>query len=98
MLPIKVTSSAALQTEEAASWWSDNRPAAPQALRDDLQLAFSLLSEQPNIGATASNAALPGVRRVLLGRIRYFLYYRVRPDQAEILPLWHSNRGQEPAV
>ncbi|MBC8281247.1 MAG: type II toxin-antitoxin system RelE/ParE family toxin [Chloroflexi bacterium] len=98
MLPIKVTSSAVLQIEEAASWWSDNRPAAPLALRDDLQQAFTLISEQPNIGAAATNAALPGVRRIHLGRIRYFLYYRIRPDQVEILALWHASRGQEPSL
>ncbi|MDE0823590.1 MAG: type II toxin-antitoxin system RelE/ParE family toxin [Dehalococcoidia bacterium] len=74
MLPIKVVASAARQIEEAASWWSANRTAAPAAFRDDLEQAFSLFSEQPNIGAVATNPSLPGVRRVFLSRIRYFLY------------------------
>ncbi|MCH7842038.1 MAG: hypothetical protein IID01_04650 [Chloroflexi bacterium] len=54
------------------------------------------MSQQPGIGTAATNVALQGVRRVYLGRIRYFLYYRTRPDQVEILALWHSNRGQDP--
>lgn len=98
MLPIRVVRSAFLQIEEAASWWSDNRSAAPLAFRDDLQQAFNLISEQPNIGAVATNVVLNGVRRVYLDRIRYFLYYRVQPGQVEILALWHSNRGQEPSL
>lgn len=98
MMPIKVVGRATLQIEEAASWWLDNRTAAPTAFRDDLEQAFSLISEQPSIGAAATNSALTGVRRVFLGRIRYFLYYRIQPDQVKILALWHSNRGREPEV
>ncbi len=96
MLPIRVTGSALLQIQEAADWWLANRTSAPLAFRDDLRQAFELISQQPGIGAAAANVELQGVRRVFLGRVRYFLYYRVRPDQVEILALWHSNRGQEP--
>jgi len=95
-MPIKIVGRAALQIEEAASWWLANRTAASTAFRDDLEQAFSLISKQPSIGAAATNSALTEVRRVFLGRIRYFLYYRVQPDQVEILALWHSNRGPEP--
>jgi plasmid stabilization system protein ParE len=100
MMPIRVVGRAALQIEGAASWWLANRTAPPTAFRDDLEQAFSLISEQPSIGAAATNSALTGVRRAFLGRIRYFLYYyyRVQPDQAKILALWHSNGGREPEV
>ena len=98
MMPIKVVGRAALQIEEAASWWLANRTATPTAFRDDLEQAVSLISEQTSIGAAATNSALTRVSRVFLGRIRYFLYYRVQPDQVEILALWHSIRGREPEV
>ena len=74
MMPIKVVGRAALQIEEAASWWLANRTATPTAFRDDLEQAFGLISEQLSIGAAATNSALTGVSRVFLGRIRYFLY------------------------
>ena len=96
MLPIKVTRSASLQVQEAANWWVANRNSAPQAFRDDLQQAFDLISQQTGIGAAATNVALQGVRRVYLDRVRYFVYYRVKPDQIEILALWHGSRGQDP--
>jgi len=96
-MPIKVVGRAALQIEEAASWWLANRTATPTAFRDDLEQAVSLISEQTSIAA-ATNSALTGVSRVFLGRIRYFLYYRVQPDQVEILALWHSIRGREPEI
>ena len=98
MLPIRVTESASLQVEEAQQWWSANRTSAPQAFRVDLQQAFDLISQRPSIGTPATNVALPDVRRVYLVRVRYFLYYRVQPDQVEILALWHGNRGQNPEI
>ena len=77
MMPIKVVGRADLQIEEAVFWWLANRTAAPTAFRDDLEQALSLISEQPSIGAAATNSVLIGVTRVFLERIRYFLYYRV---------------------
>ena len=98
MLPVRVVASASLQIQEASDWWSANRDSAPLAFRDDLQQAFELISQQPRIGASATNVSLRGVRRVYLDRIRYFLYYRARPNQIEVLALWHSNRGQDPQL
>jgi plasmid stabilization system protein ParE len=43
MLPIKITHRAAAQIDEAASWWLANRPAAPEALGEELQKAFDRL-------------------------------------------------------
>ena len=98
MPPIRVTGSASRQIQEAADWWLANRLSVPQAFRDDLRQAFELISQQPGIGAPATNVALLGVRRVYLNRVRYFFYYRARADRVEILALWHSNRGEGPGI
>ena len=98
-LPVVVTRSAELAIREASVWWAQNRPSAPAALIEELQRAFALISVQPEIGARALNTSLPGVRRVLVARIRYYLYYRRSPSgtQVEILALWHTSRGTGPA-
>jgi plasmid stabilization system protein ParE len=100
MLPIKVTRRAEAEIERAASWWLANRSAAPEALREDLSRALDLISRQPLIGSAATNTKLPGVRRVYLSRVRYFLYYRVttEPQQVEVLALWHASRGKGPKL
>jgi hypothetical protein len=41
-------------------------PAAPGALRRDLQAALDLLLIQPDIGCQVPKASSPGVRRLLL--------------------------------
>jgi len=98
MLPIKVTQRAAAQIREAGSWWLANRPAAPGALKEELERAFDLIAQQPVIGALATNIRLPGIRRIHLSRVHYHLYYRVRSSRIEVVALWHTSRGKGPQL
>jgi plasmid stabilization system protein ParE len=93
-LSVVVTESAARSIREASEWWQNNREAAPTALTDDLERALALIAVQPGIGARAVNVALPGVRRVLLARIRYHLYYRIATsgNEIQVLAFWHTSR------
>lgn len=98
MLPVKIVTRAASQIEQAARWWRKHRDRAPEAFKEELECGLTLISQEPSIGAKASNARLNGVQRVHLGRIRYYLYYRVQPKHVEVLAFWHSSRGNEPEV
>jgi plasmid stabilization system protein ParE len=93
---VEVTPRAAAQIERAAAWWEENRPAAPNAILDDFEEAKLLLSRQPGIGAKSSTLKYPDIRRLLLARIRYHIYYRVRPGKVVILAFWHSSRASRP--
>lgn len=99
-LPIEVSALAAAQVRAAEMWWQLHRPKAPGAIRFELERASSLIALQPGIGTRARNAALPGVRRLHLARIRYDLYYRLveAPSRLEILAFWHASRGSRPPV
>jgi plasmid stabilization system protein ParE len=92
-LPIRVVRRAAREISEASEWWQANRPAAPLAVREELERAFELISTQPRVGAQAMNASLRGVRRVHLSRVGYHLYYRITPSTVEVLAFWHTRRG-----
>jgi plasmid stabilization system protein ParE len=99
-LSIEVSDLAKAQIRVAEEWWRANRPAAPNAIREELERASRLIAVQPGVGARARNLSLAGVRRLLLARIRYHLYYRVAtdPDRIEVLAFWHSSRGSAPPV
>jgi plasmid stabilization system protein ParE len=97
-LRIEVTANAQAQIAAAAAWWAENRPSAPDAIRDELDRILEVLRLQPAIGTIARRAALSGVRRVSLTRVRYFLYYRVSDDALQVLAFWHASRGSEPAA
>jgi len=97
-LRVKVSARAASQIRKAAEWWAENRAAAPGAIRIDIGEALALLAEQPGIGALYEGARTKGVRRLLVGRIRYFIYYRATQDALEVLAVWHVSRGRQPSV
>lgn len=97
-LRIEITGNAQAQISNAAAWWAQNRPAAPDAIRDELDRVLELLRLQPAIGTIARRATLSGVRRVTLSRVRYYVYYRVANDALQVLAFWHTSRGSEPPM
>ena len=99
-LRVQVTALAARQIREAESWWRINRTAAPDAIAQELQRAFSLVASQPQAGGRATNLKLANVRRVYMPRIKYHIYYHVvdAPERVEIVAFWHARRGDGPPI
>jgi plasmid stabilization system protein ParE len=97
-LRIDISLRAAAQIEAAAIWWAKNRPAAPGAIRQELERAFSLMAIQPSLGARALNVRLRGVRRLHLSRIHYHIYYRANDLTVDVLAFWHTSRGTAPPL
>jgi hypothetical protein len=60
-LAIDVSDLAKAQIRAAEDWWRHNRPKAPNAIREELERAASVISIQPAAGARAVNVSLPGV-------------------------------------
>ncbi len=98
MLAVEVTPRAAFQLEQAAAWWSKNRPAAPDAIRLDFQQALALLATQPRVGAKSTTARYPELRRLYLSRVRYHVYYQVIDGKVIIVAFWHASRDGGPSL
>jgi len=99
-LRVEFTGLAARHVREAEEWWRLNRPAAPNAVREEIQRLLPIIAIQPQIGSRATNAKLKGVRRIHMRRIRYHLYFHVTgaPEFLEVVALWHSSRGSGPPI
>ena len=99
-LDIDISDLARKQIRAAEDWWRLNRTKAPNAIREELERAASIISVQPEAGARALNVSLAGVRRLHLARVRYYVYYWLLtdPERIEILALWHESRGSEPPI
>ena len=69
-LRIEFTALASQHVREAEGWWRLNRPAAPNAVREELQQLLPLIAAQPRMGSRATNVKLEGVRRIHIRRIR----------------------------
>ena len=86
------------EIEQAAEWWAENRPAAPGAVRKDVEAALALLVEEPGIGAKVKTARSDTVRRLYLTRIRYFIYYHVSGQFLDVVAFWHASREAGPSL
>ncbi len=97
---LRVSPHAASQIRKAADWWFENRPKAPHAFEEELEKAFGLATRLPLVGQKVHHSRMSGLRRVLMGRVRYYLYYRVETekDLVKVLALWHSSRTGHPRL
>jgi plasmid stabilization system protein ParE len=98
VLAVGITPRTSAQIERAASWWAENRPAAPDAIRLDLAEALEVLAQQPGIGARCSTRHYSDVRRLYLARTRYHVYYRATAAKLTVLAFWHESRGRSPKL
>jgi len=99
-LAVEITALAGQHIRKAESWWRINRTAAPNAIRQELQQAFTFIALQPRIGSLARNVRLQGVRRIYLPNIKYHLYWHILadPDRVEVVAFWHARRGEGPPI
>jgi len=97
---LRIAPAAESQIRDAARWWLSNRPKAPDAFAEDLEKAFGLISALPGAGEAVQHPRVNGLRRLLMGRVRYYLYYQATDESetVEILALWHTSRRGSPAL
>ena len=97
---MKSSTKADEQILTAESWWAANRPLAPELFREELLGAFDMLSNAPDIGRPYRRLKIPGLRRFLLPRTRYHVYYvhEVEPNRIIILAVWSAVRGRAPKL
>ena len=55
------------------------------AVATDFGEAIALLAEQPGIGAKYIGSKTPGVRRLFLSRVKYFVYYQADEQNLNVL-------------
>jgi len=89
-----------MQIRTAAEWWLQHREKAPDAFADDLERGLELIVLLPSVGEVVPHSRLTGIRRLLLGRVRYHLYYQheTESDSVDVLALWHTGRGTGPPI
>lgn len=95
---VLITKRAMNQIDAADRWWVDNRPSVPDAIREDVREVIGRLADLPQSGSLVAGTRNPGDRRIVLPRVGYHLYYRVRGDSVEILRFWHASRGAKPRL
>ncbi len=88
------------QLKSIDHWWVAHRQASPDLFLDELDQAIDLLSDLPDIGSPFKRTDRPGIRRLLLRRSKYWIYYfhDRRRSIVFILALWSTFRGSNPSL
>lgn len=97
MFVVEFVPSAARQMAIARDWWRTNRNKAPDAFDEDMADLVTTLEHMPR-AAGAAVAQRDGVRRAILRRVRYNVYFTVEEASVTILAVWHSSRGHVPSL
>ena len=100
MTAVRTTPEADEMALSADHWWLQNRPKAPLLFTEEYGRALSLLEEQPRVGPAYSTYTQAGVRRLLLQKTRFHLYYTydTEADEVVVVAVWSAQRGRPPML
>ncbi len=93
---VELSENAAGQVDNLDAWWRAHRTDSPDLFLDELTEAITALSAWPGRGT--AYVAIEGVRRYLLRKTRYHVYFRADRDRVLILAVWSAVRGQGPKL
>jgi plasmid stabilization system protein ParE len=85
------------QVREIDAWWRKDRPAAPDLFARELGQAVTTLERTPTLG-TRYDGATKSVRRLLLRRSHYHLYFDEQAEQLFVVAVWSAHRGRGPRL
>jgi plasmid stabilization system protein ParE len=97
---IRLVGPARRQADRIDRWWRENRPAARDLFAREMAEARALLVSTPDAGAPFTERQGVVVRRLLLPRTRYHLYYEVNRESEAVMVLavWGAPRGGAPKL
>jgi len=75
--------------KEAIKYISQTSPMQARIMRAQFEETIKMIQRMPRIGA----AYKKGMRRIKLGKFRYYIYYKETKTAIEILGIWHTSKG-----
>ena len=76
---------------EAAKYYREQRPGLDYEFLDEVDAATKMIASDPLLFEQVS----PGIRRFLLERFPFGIYYRVRGSQLIVLAVFHARRNPD---
>jgi plasmid stabilization system protein ParE len=94
---VELSDEAAAQAAEIDAWWRVNREKAPDLFTDEFERALEDLGAIPSLG-TVYGQGPPAVKRLLLHRTHYYLYFIEEADRLYVVAVWSCFRGRGPKL
>jgi plasmid stabilization system protein ParE len=86
--PLIITPEAEADLAEAKAYYDGQR----EGLSEDFLLCIEEALDRIRLLPEAASEVFPGVRRVVVRRFPYGVFYRVDPDQLAVIAVYHSRR------
>jgi len=77
--------------KQEARFIKKNSPTQAKIFVKEFRETVDLIETLPGMGSQAKF----GMKKMLLGKFRYYVYYREKEINIEILGIWHTSRGTE---
>lgn len=91
--PVRVGTEAEEEIGAAILWHESERSGLGSELWDEFDRTVRLISEHPGIGDPVTGAAVsPAARRMRLRRFPYYVVYRERESEVQIVAFAHARR------
>ena len=99
-LQIIPSDEAEFQIAELGAWWRRNRTSAPNLFRDNLRKTFATLAESPLIGTPYECEGVPGLRRILVRKTPYHVYYvpALEGGKLYVVAVWSGMLAEGPPL
>jgi toxin ParE1/3/4 len=91
-LPVVLRAEAETEFDEAFDWYEGRRPGLGVAFAGEVQRVFDIISANPLIHAIV----LADIRKAVVRRFPYCIFYRPHNDRVEIIAVFHTSR--DPAI
>lgn len=95
---VLISADAEEQLAEIRLWWRANRTAAPNLFNREIDAAVEALRHAPSAFPVYRIEGDAEIRRILLPRSRFALYFSIEPEAALIVAAWHTARGSRPPL
>jgi toxin ParE1/3/4 len=89
MTPVSVRPKAEAESQEAAQWYEERSSGLGIAFLKIVEQALAEISENPFRFPVIHR----DIRRALLKRFPYGVFFRVRPDQIKVIAIMHLSRN-----
>lgn len=88
------------ELDRLEAWCKDHQPARWPLFTAELDQVIQLLRESPELGHSYVGARAQGVRRILLEKAQYYVYYRYLRAKAriDVLSIWSTRRSRPPSL
>ena len=96
-MKVELSEEARGQVREIDAWWRENRPAARDLFARELANALTMLEQMPTLGTRYEEGSKP-VRRILLRRSHYHLYFDEQAERLFVVAVWSAHRGRGPKL